>query len=305
MKKLLVTAKLAQAGIDALNKHFDVEVKTGMSQDELKEAIKDVEVVLIRSDAKITEDVMDVAKKLEVVGRAGAGLDNVDLKAAEARNIKVFNTPNANSNAVAELVIGLALNLYRNIRQADATMKNDEWAKPQLLGQELSGKTLGIIGLGHIGQIVNKLAQAFSMNVVGFDPFVNAEKCESLGIKKYDDIQEMLAEIDVLTLHIPKTKDTTHFLSEKEFATMKNSAILINCARGGVVDEAALIKALENKEIAGAAVDVWEQEPAANVILKKMKNVIASPHIGASSKEAQLRCVFDLIESIFGFYGME
>lgn len=304
MKKLLVTAKLAQKGIDALKEHFDVQIKTGMSADELKEAIKAVEVVLIRSDAQITKEVLDVAENLEVVGRAGAGLDNVDLQSAEAKNVKVFNTPNANSNAVAELVFGLALNLYRNIREADLTMKNDEWAKPQLLGQELKGKTLGIVGLGHIGQLVNNLAQAFGMNVVGFDPFVNEEKCAKMNIQKYTEINEMLPEVDVLTLHIPKTKETTHFLSEKEFALMKNSAILINCARGGVVDEKALIEALENQKIAGSAVDVWEQEPEANEKLKKMKNVIASPHIGASSKEAQERCVFDLIESIFEFYGV-
>lgn len=302
MKKLLITAKLAEEGVEALKKHFEVTIKTGMSQTELKEIIPNFEVVLIRSDAQINQEILDVAEKLEVVGRAGAGLDNVDLEYAKTKGVKVFNTPNANSNAVAELVFGLMLTLQRNIREADISMKNNEWIKPQLLGGELSGKKLGIIGLGHIGQIVAHLAHAFGMNVVGFDPYANKEKVETLGIKKIEDLNEFLEESDILTLHIPKTKETTYFLGENEFNQMKDGTILINCSRGGIVKEDALLNALQNGKIAAAAVDVWEQEPDANAELKALPNVLALPHIGASTREAQMRCVFDLIESVFDFY---
>ncbi len=305
MKKLLITAKLADAGVDALRKHFEIKIKTGMSQAELKEIIPDFEVVLIRSDAKIDQEIMDAATKLEVVGRAGAGLDNVDLEYAKTKGVKVFNTPNANSNAVAELVFGLMLSLYRNIREADLTMKKGEWAKPQLLGQELNGKTLGIVGMGHIGQIVAKLAKAFEMEVLGYDPYADQTKLKEIGVELKTDLNEFLGAIDLLTLHIPKTKETTHFLSTAEFAAMQDGAVLINCARGGVVDEDALYTALESGKIAAAAIDVWEQEPEANDKLKALPNIIASPHIGASSRQAQMRCVFDLIKSIFDFYGYE
>jgi len=303
MKKLLITAKLAETGIEKLKQNFEVTIRTGMSQTELKEIIPAFEVILIRSDAQINQEILDAATKLEVVGRAGAGLDNVDLDYAKKKGVRVFNTPNANSNAVAELVFGLMLSLLRNLREADQTMKKDEWAKPQLLGEELSGKRLGIIGLGHIGQVVAHLAHAFEMNVVGFDPYADKSKIETLGIKQIEDLTEFLNEVDLLTLHIPKTAETTHFLSQKEFAAMRDGTVLINCSRGGVVSEKALLEALENGKIKAAAIDVWEQEPAANDKLKKLPNVLALPHIGASSKQAQMRCVFDLIDSVSDFYG--
>lgn len=303
MKKILITTTLPENEVNTLRKFFEVEIIPNISPEDLLKVIVDKEILLIRSETKVTKKVIDTAKKLKIIGRAGVGLDNVDVKEAEQKGIKVLNTPNANSTAVAELVFGIILTVSRKLREADHTMKEDKWEKSALCGSELSGKTIGIIGLGKIGKIVARISRAFEMKVIGYDSFLAKEEFTKIEVIKTNNIEELLEKSDIVTLHIPKTVETTNLINEKNLKLMKKNAIIINCSRGGIVNEEALYQAITNKQISGAGIDTWEEEPRAHQGLKKLQNVIALPHIGASTLEAQNKCATDLINQIFTIYG--
>lgn len=284
--KVLVTDSIHEDGVKALKEFADVEVATGLSQGELVKRVGGFDVLVVRSATEVTKDVLEAAGNLKLVVRAGVGLDNIDLEAAKEAGIKVANTPEAPTIAVAELIIGLMLAWARNIPRADAGMKQGEWEKSELMGTELRGKTLGIVGTGRVGQAVGHRAKAFEMDLLLYDVKEAPEFAEEVGAR-YVNLETLLRESDYVALHVPLIPQTEHMLSEKEFELMKPTAVLVNTARGGVVDEAALIDALEGKKIAGACLDVYEQEPPEGSPLLDLPNVVLTPHLGASSKEAQ------------------
>lgn len=261
--------------------HFDKE--------ELIKNMDDIEFLVVRSATKVTSDVLNAGKKLKVVGRAGTGLDNIDTKTAKELGIKVYNTPGANAISVAELALGLLLSLVRHIPRGTQGLKEGKWEKKVLKGHEIFGKTLGIIGFGAIGREVAKRAAGFGMKIIAYDPFVEET---DLPVHLTKELNNLLKEADVITLHLPLTEDTKHIIGESEFANMKDGVIIINAARGGVVDEQALYNALISGKVSGAALDVFEVEPPIDELRRKLlglDNVIATPHIGASTHEGQTR----------------
>ncbi len=284
--KVLVADSIHEDGVKALKEFADVQVATGLSREELVKRIGDFDVLVVRSATKVTKDVLKAAGNLKLVVRAGVGLDNIDIDAAEKAGVKVANTPGAPTIAVAELVMGLMLAWARNISRADAGMKQGKWEKSELEGTELREKTLGIAGTGRVGQAVGRRAKAFGMDLLLYDVKEVPGFAEEVG-GRYVDLETLLRESDYVTLHVPLIPQTDHMIGGKEFGLMKSTAVLINTARGEVVDEAALIDALKNKKIAGAGLDVYEQEPPEGSPLLELPNVILTPHLGASTKEAQ------------------
>lgn len=291
--KLLICEPLETEVVAKLKENFEVSEGYKLDEGALAERVKDVEVVIVRSNTKITRRVMDAGKKLKIIGRPGVGLDNVDVKAAGERGIKVLNTPEAPAASVAELVLGLMLCLSRKITIADNGMKNGKWLKSETKGRELFGKTLGLVGFGHIGSHIAKIATAAGMNVLAHDKY---RKDAGAGVKLVG-LEELLGASDFVSLHVPLTDETKHLISGEKIAMMKQSAFLINTSRGGVVDEDALYKALGEKRIAGAGLDVFSTEPYSGP-LSKLDNVVLTPHIGASTDEAQLRAGMMLADKI-------
>ncbi|SHE93996.1 D-3-phosphoglycerate dehydrogenase [Marinitoga hydrogenitolerans DSM 16785] len=270
-------------------------------KEELKEKIKDFDILIIRSATKATKDIIENGKNLKLIARAGMGLDNVDLNAAKEKGIKVINTPGANSLSVAELVVGYILSIYRHIVTGTVTLREGKWEKKSLKGFELTGKTLGIVGFGHIGKLVRKLVTGFDMKVLVFDVFEIPEEVQKENNVKQVSFEELIKNSDIITLHVPLNEKTKHLISEKEFEMMKDNVVLINAARGGVVDEKALLKYLENGKVLGAGLDVFETEPPISEIQMKLLNhpmVVATPHIGATTKEAQRRVGLELVDKI-------
>lgn len=289
--KVLVCDKISDKGVELLkNAGFEVDVKIGMQKEEVVQTIEPYHVVIVRSATKITKEVIDAAKNLKLVVRGGVGLDNVDGEYAKTKNIKVRNTPEASTESVAELVIALFLALARKITKANASMKKGEWEKKAFEGNELFKKTLGIIGTGRIGQsVARKGIYGFNMNVIGYDPYIDKDVIKKNGINPVS-LDELLSQSDYITLHLPLTSETKYMINDDQFAKMKQGVMMVNCARGGVVSEAALLRALEKGIVASAAVDVFEKEPLdPSSLLLKNENVILSPHIGASTKEGQKR----------------
>jgi len=287
LAKILVADKIHENGLKLLRAFAGVDVITGMEPAELSKRIAGYDAVVVRSATRVTKEVIDAGKQLKVIARAGAGVDNIDVEAAEAKGIKVISSPEATTVAVAELTLGLMLSLARQIPHADASMKQGKWEKAGLLGSELRGKTLGIIGTGRIGRAVGYKAKAFLMGLLAHDIAPSEEFAERTGCK-YVDLNTLLRESDFVTLHVVLTPKTRHMIGERELKLMKPTAFLINASRGEVVDEGALIEALKEGRIAGAALDVYEREPLpADSPLLKLKNVILLPHIGASTVEAQ------------------
>lgn len=298
--KILVSDKLAEEGIKILKdvKEFTVDCKYDLKPDQLKAIIKDYDALIVRSSTTVTADVMEAAAKLRFIGRAGVGLDNVDLKAATKKGIVAMNTPAGNTTSTAEHTMSMILALSRNIPQACASLKAGKWERSKFNGVELRGKTLGVVGLGRIGSTVAKFAKAFGMDVIAFDPFLSMDVASSQGIKMVE-LDTLVKEADYITVHIPKTEETTNLISDKQFNLMKKNARVINCARGGIIDEKALIKALEQKRIAGAALDVFDAEPpAADHLLLKFDNCVVTPHLGASTSEAQVNVAIEIAETI-------
>ncbi len=294
MRKILIADSISPLAIDELKKisEFEVNVKTGMNEEELVKTIPPFDGIIVRSATKVTSRVIESAENLKIIVRAGIGLDNIDLEAAKKKGIKVANTPAATTISVAELTMGLMLSAVRNIAQANMSMKNHKWEKKLFSGTELYEKTLGIIGFGKIGKEVAKRALAFGMKVIAYDVI----KIETdLNVKQVS-FEELLSNSDIITLHIPLTEETKHLISEKEFNSMKDGVILINAARGGVVDEKALLNALNSGKVRAAAIDVWEKEPTDNFELVNHPNVIALPHLGASAKEGQARAGLEAVK---------
>ena len=284
--KVLVAEKLAPEGVALLREEHDVDVRVGMSREEYLAALPEYEALLVRSGVKADAEAIAAGRRLVVIGRAGVGVDNIDIPAATAAGITVVNAPTGNTTAAAEHTLALLFALARRVPEADASMHAGKWNRSAFVGRELVGKTLGVIGLGKIGMAVADRARALDMEIVGYDPYVTAEAARLHGIESMS-VEDTLKVADAVTVHVPKTKDTANLISTAELASMKPSAFLINVARGGVVDEAALAAALEAGTIAGAAVDVYSSEPPAedNPLLKA-PNIILTPHLGASTAEA-------------------
>lgn len=287
--KVLVKEKIAEAGVELLQQNFDVELGFEMSDEELRDSIGAYDAILIRSATKLTPELIDRAERLKVIGRAGTGVDNVDIPAATRRGIVVANAPESNSVAAAEHTMALILSLCRNVPQAHATLVDQRWERSRFKGTELYGKTLGVVGFGRIGQLVAKRAQGFEMTVCGFDKFVSAERFRELGVEGATNLEQLLSQADIVTLHVPKTPETVNLIDAESIAAMKDGARLVNCARGELVDLDALLAALQAGKLAGAALDVFPSEPFADQQLFGREDVVVTPHLGASTTEAQDR----------------
>ncbi|MCK4672880.1 3-phosphoglycerate dehydrogenase, partial [candidate division WOR-3 bacterium] len=272
---------------------FEVVQKTGLSPEELAKVIPDFDGIIIRSATKVTKEVIDAANNLKVIGRAGIGLDNVDRDAAKEKGVKVVNTPTATSISVAELALGMMFSAARRIPQASVSTKSSKWEKKKFKGFELYGKKLGIIGIGRIGSEMAKRAKALGMEVIAYDPYVKTSDYANIV-----DLDTLLKESDYISLHIPKTSETEHILNKTAFDKMKEGVVIINCARGGVVDENALYDAINDGKVRIACVDVFESEPAKDNKLFDLEQVIVTPHIGAQTKEGQTRAGTQVAELV-------
>jgi D-3-phosphoglycerate dehydrogenase len=276
---------------------FDITAEA-LDKNALLKIMPEVEILVVRSATKVTAEIIEAGKKLKLIARAGVGLDNVDAEAAEARGIMVKNTPGANAISVAELTFGLLLGLVRHIPRGVYGIKDGKWEKKDLKGNEIFGKTMGIIGFGAIGRTVAKIALAFGMKVVAYDPYVNSTDLE---VTLVDSIEKLLPKADVVSLHIPLTPETKHIIGEKEISLMKDGVIIINASRGGTIDEQALYNGLISEKISGAALDVFEVEPPSDELRRKLiglGNVICTPHIGASTSEGQKRVGLEMAKII-------
>jgi D-3-phosphoglycerate dehydrogenase / 2-oxoglutarate reductase len=287
--RVLVKEKIADSGVELLRENFDVDLGLEMSDEELREAIGSYDAILVRSATKLTPELIERAERLKVIGRAGTGVDNVDIPAATRRGIVVANAPESNSVAAAEHTVALMLSLCRNVPQAQATLVGGAWERSRFKGSELYGKTLGVIGFGRIGQLVARRAQSFDMDVLAFDKFVSAERFRELGVEGVAELDDLLARADVVTLHVPKTPETIGLIGAEALATMKEGARLVNCARGELVDLEAVLAALESGKLAGAALDVFPSEPFTDHPIFARDDVVVTPHLGASTAEAQDR----------------
>ncbi len=299
MTKVLVSDPIDQAGIDILSQVAQVDQRLGLSLNELKDIIGDYEALMIRSGTQVTSDVIEVAERLRIIGRAGVGVDNVDVPAATKRGVLVVNSPGGNTIAAAEHAIALLLALSRHIPQAHSSMFSGAWDRKKFVGNELYKKRLGVLGLGKIGSHVAKVANALGMEVIAYDPFVSAERAQQMQVN-LRSIEEVFKEADFVTLHLPRTPETENLVNADLLAKMKPSARIINCARGGIIDEMDLAKALQSGTIAGAALDVFAEEPLIkNSPLRKIETgLILTPHLGASTAEAQENVAIDVAEQI-------
>lgn len=296
--KILISDNISKKCIDILkNSGLDVDVKTGMKPAELKACIGKYHGIIIRSATKLTSDIINAAIKLRVIGRAGSGLDNVDKSAATKKGIVVMNTPGGNTITTAEHTFALLVSLSRKIPQATMSMKEGKWEKKKFLGVELFHKTLGIIGIGNIGGQVAKRAQGFEMNVITYDPFLSEEKAQAIGVEKVE-LHDVFKRSDFITIHTPLTAETKNLINKKTLAEMKKGVRIINCARGGIINEKDLYEALAEGKVAGAALDVFEKEPADNNPLLTLDNVVSTPHLGASTKEAQENVAVAVAEQV-------
>lgn len=300
MPKILVSDPIDQVGIDILSQVATVDIKTNLTPDELVQAIPDYDAIMIRSGTKLTKEAIEAGKNLKIIGRAGVGVDNVDVPAATRQGIVVVNSPEGNTIAAAEHAIAMMFALSRFVPEANASLKSGKWDRKSFTGVEIYKKTLGIVGLGKIGSHVATVARAMGMKLLAYDPFLTAERAEQLGVSLVE-LEILLRESDYITLHIPKTKETQHLINAETLSIMKPNARIINCARGGIIDEAALAAALINGTIAGAAIDVFENEPLeAESPLRNVPSnrLVLTPHLGASTEEAQANVAIDVAEQI-------
>jgi D-3-phosphoglycerate dehydrogenase len=297
--RVLVSDKLSEEGLAALREASDVEVvvKTDLKPEELLKEIEEADGLLVRSASKVTAAVIEAAKNLQVIGRAGVGVDNIDVEAATRRGVVVCNSPEGNTAAAAEHTWALLLAVARNIPAADASMKAGEWKRSAFMGVELLNKTLGVIGLGKIGAEVAAWGRAFGMKVLACDPFVSAERAERTGVELVE-LSDLLARSDFITLHVPLTKDTRGLLNAEALKQVKSGARIVNCSRGGVVDEAALAEAIKDGRVAAAGLDVFEKEPPADSPLLGLSKVVLTPHLGASTEEAQVKVAVDVSQQV-------
>ena len=297
MVRVLVSETIAKEGLELLRAEAEVDVRTGLSPDELKEILPQYHALVARSETKVTPDVIAAGTYLQVVGRAGVGVDNIDVDSATARGIAVVNAPSGNIVAAAEHTMALMLALARNVPQAHASLTQGEWARRAFMGVEVRGKVLGIVGLGRVGSEVARRAKSFAMRLLSFDPFVSAEYAANLEVE-LTTLDSVLAESDFVTLHTPLSDSTRHLIDKASLAKMKPGARLINVARGELINEEDLLNALEECHLAGAALDVFAQEPPGDSKLLKNSRVIATPHLGASTEEAQREVSIEVAEQV-------
>ncbi len=298
--RILVTDPLAEEGIQLMQSanQVKVDVKTKLSPEELLKVIGEYDGLVVRSGTQVTGELLEKAVKLKVIGRAGAGLDNVDVEAASKRGVIVMNAAGGNTISTAEHTMSMIVALSRNIPQATASVKRGEWNRSAFMGVELYGKFLGIIGLGRIGAEVAKRALAFGMRILASDPHLSEEKVRELDVEPVNTLEELLKRADFITVHTPLTEETRNLIGEREFALMKKGVRIINCARGGVISERALVQAIHSGKVAGAALDVFEQEPPTYRELIDLPQVIATPHLGASTEEAQKNVAKEIAVSV-------
>ena len=298
--RVLVSDPLEKEGISILEaeKEITVDVKTKLTPDQLKEAIKDYDAIIVRSSTKVTKDVIEAGNKLKVIGRAGVGLDNVNLEAASLKGVIVVNAPAGNTISTAEHTMSMIMALSRNIPQAYASLKSGQWDRKKFMGVELYGKTLGIIGLGRIGSEVAKRSDSFGMKVIAYDPFLSPEKASELKIEPVT-LDDLFKRSDYITVHAPLTEETKYIIGKTTIAKMKKGVKIVNCARGGIINEEDLAAAISEGKVSGAALDVFEKEPPAptNPLLK-LDKVIMTPHLGASTEEAQISVAIDIAQTI-------
>ena len=290
MYKILISDKLAQEGVDLINatEGFEAVVNTGMSEDELLKVIGEYDGLIVRSATKVTAKILEKAGKLKGVARAGVGVDNIDISAATQKGILVMNTPGGNTLSAAEHTMALMLALSRNVVPACVSLKEGVWDRKKYTGNQLNNKVLGLIGMGRIGMAVAKMAIGFNMKVLGYDPFAAPQEATELGIEVTEDIERIYREADFLSLHIPRNEQTTNMISTKQLEMMKPTCRIVNCARGGIINENDLYKALKSNVIAGAAIDVFSKEPPDNMGFKDCPTCLVTPHLGASTEEAQV-----------------
>jgi len=295
--KILVTDPIAEEGIESLRSYAQVDIKTKLEPEQLKAIIVDYDALIVRSQTKVRAEIIESGKKLKVIGRAGVGTDNIDVDAATKNGIVVVNAPTGNTVAAAEHTIALMLALARNVPQANSRLKSGKWQREEMIGSELRNKTLGIIGLGNVGSEVAKRAQAFEMHVVAHDPFVSKDYARNL---KADlvSLDQLLKESDFITLHVPLTAATKNLIGTKELGKLKPTTRIINCARGGLINEEAIVKAIKTGKIAGAAFDVFDKEPVTDSPLFKEDKIIVTPHLGASTVEAQTGVAKDVAAEV-------
>lgn len=299
--KILVSDKLSEKGVEILRKGgLEVDVKTGLKPEELKEIIGSYDGLVVRSATKATAEIISAGKSLKVIGRAGAGVDNIDIPAASKQGIVVMNTPGGNTVTTGEHAIAMMMALTRNIPQATMTMKQGKWEKKALQGREVFNKTIGVVGLGRVGSIVASRAKGLKMNVIIYDPFITQEIAEKQGYE-LASLDDLYARSDYITVHVPKSKETLGLINKDAFAKMKDGVMIINCARGGIVIEKDLIDALDSGRVAGAAVDVFDKEPPEDWSLAQHPKVICTPHLGASTFEAQENVALAVAEQIVDY----
>jgi D-3-phosphoglycerate dehydrogenase len=296
--RVLITEPLAERGLESLRQEHDVEVRTDLAAGGLAEAIEPYDALVVRSQTKVTSDVVDAGRNLKVIARAGIGLDNVDVEAATRRGVMVVNAPQSNVLSAAEHTMALLLALARNVPRADAALRAGRWERERFQGVELHGKTLGVVGLGRVGTMVAQRALSFGMRLIAFDPYVSRDRARSLAIELMPDLGALLVQSDFVTVHLPRTSETEALIGERELALMKEDARLINTARGGIVDEAALEAALRSGRLGGAALDVFADEPATAHPLFELPTVVVTPHLGAATVEAQDKAGLAIAEMV-------
>ena len=285
--RILVTEPLSDRGLDLLREEHQVDVRTDLASGGLAEAIAPYDALVVRSQTKVDASVIEAGSNLKVIARAGIGLDNVDVEAATRRGVMVVNAPQSNILSAAEHTLALILASARNVPRADAALRSGRWERERFQGVELHGKTLGIVGLGRVGTMVAQRALAFGMRLIAFDPYVSRERARELSIELMPDLGALLVQADIVTIHLPRTAETEGLIGERELGLMKEEARIVNTARGGIVDEEALTEALRDGRLAGAALDVFSQEPVTEHPLFGLPNVVVTPHLGAATREAQ------------------
>lgn len=296
--KVLVADPIADAGVEYLRGSCSVDVQTGLSEEELQKRIGAYDALVVRSETKVTEAVLDRGSRLQVVARAGVGVDNIDVQAATRRGVMVVNAPLGNTIAAAEHAMALMLSLARRVPAADASVRAGEWKRSRFMGTELNRKSIGIVGLGKIGMEVARRARSFGMTVLAFDPYVSSATAEALGARLLP-LDELLTAADVVTVHVPLTAATRGLIGREQISTMRRGALLLNVARGGVVDEQAVVEAIESGQLGGAAFDVYEQEPLpTSSPLLASDNTVLTPHLGASTREAQVKVAVEVAEQV-------
>ena len=297
MSRVLVADPIAEAGINRLREHAEVDVELKQSPAALVGRIADYDALIVRSETRVDARVIDAGSRLKVIGRAGAGVDNIDVDAATRAGVLVVNAPSGNTIAAAEHTMAMMLALARHIPQADQAVKAGRWERSRFLGTELRDKVLGVVGLGSIGREVAHRAQAFGMRVIASDPMLSEERASQLNVKLVP-FEELMAEADLVTLHVPLTRETHHLIDARVLARAKQGLRLINVARGGIVDESALRDALRDGQVAGAALDVFEQEPPGENPLLSLPQVVTTPHLGASTEEAQISVALEISDQV-------